>query len=211
MRSISDFGCEGMDHGSQATPRDVAAGDPGRVVDRNRSVHGAGDAKDQEGASALARQARGVLKQYCFRCHHGEGSEGGDFDMLKQPELLSKDVRDPPLVAAGKPAESYLFERIAKNQMPPKNIKERPADAEKELIRRWIEAGAPAFPDDATRRSFITLVSVLSAARDHLRNADATDRPFLRFFTLHTLANNPSVTDDDLRSAARRSRRRSTA
>ena len=160
-----------------------------------------GDAKDQEGAAALARQARGVLKQFCFRCHHGEGSEGGDFDMLKQPDLLSKDVRDPPLVATGKPAESYLFERIAKNQMPPKNIKERPADADKELIQRWIEAGAPAFPDDATRRSFITLVSVLSAARDHLRNADATDRPFLRFFTLHTLANNPSVTDDDLRSA----------
>lgn len=121
--------------------------------------------------------------------------------MLKQPDLLSKDVRDPPLVAAGKPGESYLFERIVKNQMPPKNIKERPTDADKELIRRWIEAGAPAFPDDATRRPFITLVSVLSAARDHLRNADATDRPFLRFFTLHTFANNPSVTDDDLRSA----------
>ena len=79
-----------------------------------------GDAKDQEGAAALARQARGVIKQFCFRCHHGEGSEGGDFDMLKQPDLLSKDVRDPPLVATGKPAESYLFERIAKNQMPPK-------------------------------------------------------------------------------------------
>ena len=42
IRSISDFGCEGMDHGSQATPRDVAAGNLGRVVDRNRSVHGAG-------------------------------------------------------------------------------------------------------------------------------------------------------------------------
>ncbi len=81
-------------------------------------------------ASHLARQARGVLKQYCFRCHHGEGSEGGEFDMLKQPDLLSKDVRDPPLVAAGKPGESYLFERIAKNQMPPKNIKERPTDAD---------------------------------------------------------------------------------
>jgi serine/threonine-protein kinase len=159
------------------------------------------DSKDRDDATALARQARGVLKQFCFRCHHGEGSEGGEFDMLKHPDLLSKEFHDPSLVVPGKPGESYLFERVVKNQMPPRNIKERPADADKDLIRRWIEAGAPAFPDDATRRSFITLVSVLSAARDHLRNADAADRPFVRFFTLHTLANNPSVTDDDLRSA----------
>ncbi len=79
-----------------------------------------GDAKDQEGAAALARQARGVLKQFCFRCHHGEGSEGGDFDMLKQPDLLSKDVRDPPLVAAGKPGESYLFEWSRRTRCRPR-------------------------------------------------------------------------------------------
>jgi hypothetical protein len=152
-------------------------------------------------AVGLGRQARGVFKQYCFGCHHGKGSEGGEFDVLKQPDLLSKEFHDPSLVVPGKPGESYLFERVVKNQMPPRNIKERPADADKEVLRRWIESGTPAFPDDAARRPFITLASVLSAARDYLRNTDAADRPFLRFFTLHALANNPAVFDDDLRIA----------
>ena len=28
----------------------------------------------------VAARARTVLKTYCLHCHHGEGSEGGDFD-----------------------------------------------------------------------------------------------------------------------------------
>jgi mono/diheme cytochrome c family protein len=157
--------------------------------------------KGQEGAHAVARQTRGVFKQHCYRCHHGAGSEGGEFDVLKPSDLLSREVRDPSLVVPGKPGESYLCERVVKGQMPPRNIKERPTDAEKEIVRRWIESGAPAFPDDATRRPFQSLGSVLLSVRDRLRSADAADRRFLRFFTLHTLANNPAVADDDLRIA----------
>ena len=40
-------------------------------------------------ARALALQARGVLKTYCYRCHHGVGSDGGDFDVQKVETLTA--------------------------------------------------------------------------------------------------------------------------
>lgn len=148
----------------------------------------------------LARHARVVLKRYCAPCHHGTGSAGiVEFDVTRQPDLLSKELIDPPLVIPGQPDESYLFERVEKNQMPPKAIKERPISEEKDVIKRWIADGAKPFPDDGAKRPFITLVSILTATRNHLRNADPNDRPYLRFFTLHNLSNNPDVADDDLR------------
>jgi hypothetical protein len=159
-----------------------------------------GPARGDE-AQDLARQARKVLKQYCSRCHHGEGSEGGEFDVVKQPDLLSDQFWDPSLVVPGKPEGSYLLERVVKSQMPPRNIQERPGATEKDVLRRWIAAGAPSFPNDSAERPFVTLAGVLTAVRDHLRDAEPADRPYLRFFTLHTLANSPTVSDDDLRLA----------
>lgn len=148
----------------------------------------------------IAAQARGVLRQYCHRCHHGEGSEGGDFDFLKHPDLVRKVGGDQPLVVAGKPDESYLFERVVKNQMPPKSIRERPSTADKEILRKWIAAGAPVFVDAAgPQRKFITLPETLAAVRDHLQNSPRSEREHLRYFTLTHLHNNPNVLDDDLR------------
>src|SRR5207253_10806815 len=45
----------------------------------------------------------------------------------------------------------------------------------------------------------VGLKPVLAAMRDRLRQADPDDRPFLRFFTLHHLHNNPRVSEADLR------------
>jgi serine/threonine-protein kinase len=152
----------------------------------------------------LAAQARGVLKTYCHRCHHGEGSEGGDFDVLKVETLTAPRDGDTPYVVPGKPAESYLYQRLAirkqgKGDMPPQKIRERPSDADKEAVRQWIEASAPTFLDSKPARKFITLAEVLAAVRDHLRDADEEKQPHLRYFTLHHLANNPAVSEDDLR------------
>jgi serine/threonine-protein kinase len=153
----------------------------------------------------MAAQARAVLKTYCHRCHHGEGSEGGDFDVLQTETLTTPREGDKPYVVAGKPADSYLFQRMAlrkggKGDMPPKNIPERPSDADKALVRQWIEAGAPPFTE-VVGRKFIPLKSVLTAIAEHLENQPRDTRPHLRYFTLTHLYNNPRVTDEDLRAA----------
>ena len=153
----------------------------------------------------LAGQARGVLRQYCARCHHGPGSEGGEFDVLKHPDLLDKEFWDPSLVVAGKPEASHLFDRVTakSSPMPPKAIAERPSEADKDTLKRWIAAGATAFPDESGNRPFVTLNAVLASALDYLRSdkVEAVDRPNVRFFTLHNLANDPNLADADLRLA----------
>lgn len=151
---------------------------------------------NEKGQTALA--ARAVLKQYCYTCHHGAGSEAGDFDVLDAKTMTAPREGERPFVVGGKAAESYLFERVSKGSMPPKATKERPTDAEKEVLKKWIDAGAPGFPTQ--ERKAIDLRATLYAVRDHLRAARAEDRPFLQFFTLANLHNNPALQTTDLRT-----------
>ena len=48
--------------------------------------------------------------------------------------------------------------------MPPKQIRERPSDADKLVVRKWIEAGAPPFPTTEGRPN-ISVKQVLTAIR----------------------------------------------
>jgi hypothetical protein len=147
----------------------------------------------QDDPKQIAGQARSVLRHYCQRCHNGPGSESGyDFDVLSPSSLKEQKV-----IVPGKPGESELLQRILKNKMPPRNIPERPYAPDGEIVRKWIEAGAPDYPKEEGRK-FISLESTLTMVRDHLRNAERADRPFLRYFTLTHLYNNPAVSNDDL-------------
>jgi serine/threonine-protein kinase len=148
-------------------------------------------ASDEE-ADRTAGAARAVLRRHCWRCHSGEGSEAGGFDVLRLDDLTESGY-----VVAGDVASSYLFERIADDEMPPRGIPLRPTAAEGEAVRRWIAAGLPPFPK-AEARPFVQLAAVLKAIRDHLRKAGNNDRPHLRYFTMHNLANNPRVLEEDL-------------
>ncbi len=156
-----------------------------------------GDAADSASA-VLALQARAVFKQHCHRCHHGPGSEGGDFDVLQDQSLTAAQGDKPLLVVAGKPDKSSLAQKILKGEMPPKDISDRPTAVEGEAVRAWIAAGAPAYPR-VTGRPFVSTEDVLSAVLKDLRAADGDDRPFVRYFTLSHLYNNPQIPDEDLR------------
>ncbi len=166
------------------------------------SLSTASAAEGEAGALArdnIALKARAVFKQFCHRCHHGQGSEGGEFDVLVDKSLTAKrDEGEKPYVVPGKPDGSYVLERMLKNQMPPKEVRERPAPADIETVKQWIAAGAPGYPQREVR-AFIDVKAVLVAVRDDLRKADPEDRPYLRYFTLTHLHNNPQVPDDDLR------------
>jgi serine/threonine-protein kinase len=86
---------------------------------------------------------------------------------------------------------------VERGAMPPRKERERPADAEKAILKTWIEAGAPDFPVGESR-PIVSTKAVLRAIRDHLRGTREVDRPYLRYFTLAHLHNQPRVTEADL-------------
>ncbi|MBY0460047.1 MAG: hypothetical protein K2V38_22250, partial [Gemmataceae bacterium] len=149
----------------------------------------------------LAAKARQVLKAHCHRCHSGSGSSSGyEFDVTRH-DTLTKPTEGEPWVVGSSLTKSPLWDAIQK-RMPQRGAPERTTfgDPEREIIKKWIEAGAPSFPA-AEERQFVPLKDVLTAVRDHLNKAERTDRPHLRYFTITHLHNNPAFDAEDLRYA----------
>lgn len=168
---------------------------PASAQDQEKGAQGGPEAK-----AKLAAEARGILKQYCRRCHDGPGSEGGDFDVLRIADLVEKGDRDEPLVIKDDPDASFLFQRILADEMPPKSAPLRPDGDARRVIFDWIKQGAIPFPEEKeARREPVPLKDVLTRVRDHLRDAPEEQRERLRFFTLHQIANDPDATEADLR------------
>lgn len=153
---------------------------------------------DEDGT--LADQARAVLKQYCHRCHGAE-FQVPRFDVLDRDILTAAPAgkKKKPYVVPGKPDDSFLWQRAGVDQdMPPEDP--TPTDAERAILRRWIEAGAP-MAVLAEARPFVGEAEILAALRDDLSKAPSESRPFFRYFTLANLHNNRKVPDDDVRLA----------
>jgi Planctomycete cytochrome C len=157
---------------------------------------------DADSAQSLATHATGILRKYCHRCH-GVQFKVPAYDVLKRDVLIATREGADPYVTPGKPDKSELWDRMGSAEpqtgdaMPPSGPK--PTDADKEIIRKWIVAGAP-FPK-ATSRTPVRDQDIVKAIVDHLRGLDDGERRFWRYFTLATLYNNPSVRDDELRLA----------
>lgn len=147
----------------------------------------------EDSPEVLAAQARAIFRTHCGRCHHGPGSAGGDFDLLKPADLIEN-----ALLTLKKPEESTLFQRVSRGEMPPKPARISVEDVY--AIQRWIAIGAPAFSQGTAERKHVSLTTVLTTVRNHLRDVDRDQRPYLRFLTLHTVHNNPQMLDLDLRT-----------
>ena len=91
--------------------------------------------------------ARALLKSRCVRCHGPARQEGGR--NLAIPAAILRGGKSGPTVFRGKAEKSRLWQRIAANAMPPD---EPLPTAEKEALRRWIDAGAPGLPAHMTPR-----------------------------------------------------------
>jgi serine/threonine-protein kinase len=145
----------------------------------------------------LAGQARKVFETYCYRCHGKNGSKKGKINYIVDlKQLVAKEI-----VVPGKPAESVLYAKLtdAMDPMPPEGETPRPGKAEIEVVRRWIEGGAPADAGGSepkkTAEKFVSERDVLVAIRDHLRKTEALSRKFQRYYTLTHFFNNPERRD----------------
>lgn len=128
---------------------------------------------------ALAEKAAQVLRKNCHRCHGEDGSVEGGFNfVLDVPRLIASRK-----IVPGKPDESPLWKRLAKDSMPPAGEEPRPDETERAIVRQWIEAGAPASADSPPRPR-VTSADVLRWVLDDLQTFDRRSRRFLRYFSL---------------------------
>ena len=155
-------------------------------------------ASAQAAENELAQQGYAILKKYCYRCHGIDFKVPG-MNVLDLDTLTPARQDDDPYLTIGKPEKSLLWTRVGVNaDMPPDDAPDRPSDAEKELLKRWITEGAP-FPGRAVR-PFQGEQQMIATIHAHLTKARVSDRPFLRYFTLTNLFNNhKQVTDDEMR------------
>jgi uncharacterized membrane protein/mono/diheme cytochrome c family protein len=93
------------------------------------------------GEKALAEQVLAVFKSSCAKCH-APGAEkiGGDLDFILDLKRLAA-IED--FIVPGNPQASLVYQVVADNDMPPRKSGLPPlADADKDVIHRWIEGGA---------------------------------------------------------------------
>ena len=79
-----------------------------------------------------------LLAKRCLHCHDTTTKEGGLDLSLKSAAMAGGEHGNT--IVPGKPDSSLLWKQIAAGEMPPDS--EPLADAEKRLIRQWIEDGA---------------------------------------------------------------------
>src|SRR5205809_4514733 len=84
-----------------------------------------------------------VLEASCAKCHSGTSPQAG-LDVRSRAGLM-KGGGSGPAIVAGAPDRSLLIKRVSNGEMPPGGPRLTPAQLE--ILRSWIEAGAPARND----------------------------------------------------------------
>ena len=89
-------------------------------------------------AADLEQEIQSLLQRRCLSCH-GPKTKTAGLDLSTREGALKGGVSGAAL-KPGSPAQSLLLGRVLKGQMPPAAPL---PPAEKELMQRWIESGAP--------------------------------------------------------------------
>lgn len=93
------------------------------------------------------RQIQPILSDACFHCHGPDGATREAKLRLDQREGIFRTRDDLTVVTPGQPGKSELFLRITSKEddevMPPPAANRKLKPAEIELLKKWIEAGAP--------------------------------------------------------------------
>jgi hypothetical protein len=96
----------------------------------------------------LERQALGLIKIRCVKCH-GPAKREGELD-LSHVEGMARGGNSGRAVVPGDLAASLLWRRVAADEMP----EDEPLSGlEKVILKRWIEAGAKGLPSNAQAKA----------------------------------------------------------
>lgn len=101
------------------------------------------------GAIRYGRDIRPILSDRCFQCHGPDTAKREAGLRLDERESATAARKDgPAAIVPGKPEASEMWRRVnaedPKEVMPPAESHKRALSGEeKELVRRWIEQGAP--------------------------------------------------------------------
>ena len=92
------------------------------------------------------RDIRPILSNTCYTCHGPDANKRATELRFDVEENLFGE-HDEPVVVRGKPDESALIARITSGdpdyRMPPVDSKQQLSKAQVELLKRWVEQGAP--------------------------------------------------------------------
>jgi WD40 repeat protein len=135
-------------------------------------------------AADLARKAQAILKANCYRCHGQEGAVEGGMNYILDLEKLVLRKK----VVPGQPDKSPLYKKLVNNLMPPPDEQPRPSEADRALLRQWIEGGAPKLPSGPERIA-ISDADVLHFILADLEQSERRGRRFQRYFSLAHLYN----------------------
>jgi serine/threonine-protein kinase len=141
----------------------------------------------------VAARAKEIFRAHCAECHSGAKARAGVV-ILDREVLIKKEK-----VVPGKPDDSTLYQLITATDdsaMPPTGRPRLTAE-QIEVVRKWIVAGAPAFPTDApappepakekdkSLKDVAGVDYVLKKILAHVATVPISDRPFVRFFSIN--------------------------
>ena len=102
---------------------------------------------EDEAPVSFSRQIRPLLSDACFECHGPDAARREADLRLDTPDGATADLGGYSAVVPGSPGESELYlritEEVAELRMPPPGHNTTLDADQIELLRRWIEQGAP--------------------------------------------------------------------
>lgn len=151
-------------------------------------------------ADDLSKQGYAVLETHCIRCHGVEFNTPG-LNMFVRETMLTSDAADKPaFLVPGKAKESRIYLHAAglrQDKMPPED-QPQPSKEEIALLEKWIDAGA-VYPESARpARPFVGERELVKTVLDDVEAQPEDRQPFLRYFTLAHLWNDPGTSDETL-------------
>lgn len=102
-------------------------------------------ARDAQADRLFTLKVLPLLKKKCFGCHGQDETDiRGDYNLLTREGMLAGGESGEPSLVPGDPEQSPLYQAVLWEgyEMPPKE-NDRLTAAETDLIRDWIQAGAP--------------------------------------------------------------------
>jgi mono/diheme cytochrome c family protein len=131
-------------------------------------------------ATTLAKKTREILKTHCYRCHGENGAVEGGFNyILDRDQLLARKK-----IVPGDAERSKLYRRLREGEMPPEGEQPRPSDDMVQIVRQWIDAGAPTEHPAAPQRTFVHDTDLVASMLADVLSLPTRERRFVRYFTL---------------------------